>query len=96
MEEDIKILEKLIQNITRVNELTLDCEVKLWIKEKQAIENLLTRYKQLEEDNARLELLIQVKEDMIKAKIEELKEIADEDNQEAYIRISALEELLES
>lgn len=48
MEEDIKILEKLVQNIKKVNELTVECEVKLWEKEKQALENLIKGYRNLE------------------------------------------------
>ena len=51
MEEDIKLLEELVQNINRVNERTLDCEVKQWIKEKQALENLIKGYRELEEKN---------------------------------------------
>ena len=51
MEEDIKILEELVQNIKRVNERTLDCEIKQWCKEKQAIENLIKGYRELEEKN---------------------------------------------
>ena len=55
MEEAIEILEKLVQNINRINERTLDCEVKQWIKEKQAIEIVLN---ELEKKDKAIDLII--------------------------------------
>lgn len=55
MEEDIKILEELKDVQERCIEHTPDSPfTMLWKKQNQAIENLLKRYKELEEDNKTL------------------------------------------
>ena len=94
MEEDIKILE---------DKLKLNATTKFdWFGEKefQALENLINRNKELEEDYTSVYLSgfydgENKWKSKIKEKIEELKETADEDNMEDFIRISALKELLE-
>lgn len=107
MEEYIKILEELVYNINRVNEHTLDYEVKQWSKEKQAIENLIKGYRKLQETADKL--LGQnewykdyydcesIPKSKVKEKIEELSKI--KGDFATYIatseRIKVLQELME-
>ena len=84
MEEDIKILEEFIEAIKFVEERTLyELEAKERCKKRyKAIENLLTRYKQLEEENKKWEEWAEnaecdmsvnyIRKSKIKEKIEEL------------------------
>ena len=53
MEEDIKILEELIEEYKDCSVKGLDMQVDISFREKQcnAIEHLIKRYKQLEEEN---------------------------------------------
>lgn len=99
MKEDIKILEEFIEDYNACYP-----EEKEWVviypNQVQAIENLINRNKELEEDYTSVYLSgfydgENKWKSKIKEKIEELKETADEDNMEDFIRISALKKLLE-
>ena len=63
MKEYIKILEEIVETyrICSVNEEGFDMRVDIGFtkKEYKAIENLLTRYKQLEEENTQLKTITQ-------------------------------------
>lgn len=110
MEKDIEIIQNIIynQNGDQMNYIDIDngtpdneCETFI-----TAIEHLIKGYKQLEEENriyrlegcrVRLKMYIDknyISKSLVKEKIEELKEIADEDNQDEYIKIQVLQELL--
>lgn len=55
MEEDIKILKKIREeSINAAANACTGAMSNIWRKEAQAIENLLKRYKELEEENKRL------------------------------------------
>ena len=61
MEEDIKILEELIEEYKDCSVKGLDMQVDVSFREKQcnAIEHLIKRYKQLEEENTQLKTITQ-------------------------------------
>ena len=57
MEEDIKILEEIKEGTLKASEcsLTSISESNHWKREAQAIENIIKRYKELEQENEKLE-----------------------------------------
>ena len=104
MKEDIKRIEKFISDIKECG--LNDCEKNCF--DFNLLRNLLTRYKQLEEENKSKQKAYDdcyceykhykqfdsIPKSKVKKKIEELKEIADEDNQDEYIKIQVLQEVL--
>lgn len=110
MEEDIKILENMLNKESSIYKRNRrgNKEIKFEVNSNyyNAIENLIAGYKQLEEENriyglegcrVRLKMYIDknyISKSLVKEKIEELKEIADEDNKDEYIKIQVLQELL--
>lgn len=99
MDEDIKILEDFIYEIKSFG-LTKDT-----LEVSYAIKNLIKAYKEIEAENQQLEAIKDeairrynfesIPVSLVEETIEELKEIADEDNKEEYIKIAVLQELLE-
>ena len=108
MEEDIMILESECYYLEELGYLS---ENNHFIRFNQALENLIKGYKKLEKDlhemtisnNHKKENWVHknclneyIPKSKIKEKIEELKETADEDNQDDYIKIQVLKELAEA
>lgn len=91
MEEEIKVLEELVQNIKRVNEHTLDCEIKQWCKEKEAIENLIKGYRGLKAKVKRYEKYLENKD----KKFEEALEYEYRERETDYIPKSKIKEKIE-
>ncbi len=108
MEEDLKIL-KAFRNYNKFykeenGKLTITIDLDLKTDLDKALENLLTRYKQLEEENKKMEELIEnaecdmstnfIRKSKVKEKIEDLKQNNNGDDYNLTNVIMILQELL--
>ena len=86
MEEDIKILEEFINNYKSVQEKYKDDEIQAEIERScyfeevpaQALENLIKRYKELEEENIASKETINILTNKIEKVVDENKTLTDE------------------
>lgn len=96
-DDDIKILENLIKHTLEACKCSLDSssEIESLEKEAQAIENLINRNKELEEENTVLKRANNISEDV---KIEDITKFINksiEDFNKEYIQVAKIKENIE-